>query len=146
MPALVADRVLALSQDRAFDLVVDIASYPEFIPGYTNVEVLGRGSDRIEVRQTVRYLGFESTFESSARFVRPTWITISCRHPLLSRLEIDWRFNAMANGCLVRVTVDYVIHGGLTTLASAPFATIALQAIMDAVSAKATALSKTEDI
>ena len=84
-----------------FDLVADIESYPEFIPGWQSVRVLDSGDNWLAVEQTIGLGPAHLVFTSRATFKRPQTIHIESTGRPFERLCIDWHFSPRTAGCLV---------------------------------------------
>ncbi len=107
--------------DDLFELVLDIESYPEFVPGWRAVRVLERGADWLRVEQRIGLGPVRMRFESQATFERPRSIRIESSSRPFRRLCIEWRFAGDADGC--RIEFD----ASLSMLAMNRFATPLLE-------------------
>ncbi len=84
-----------------FDLVADIESYPEFIPGWQSVRVLDSGDNWISVEQKIGLGPAHLDFTSRATLKRPQTIHIESTGRPFKRLCIDWHFSPRTSGCRV---------------------------------------------
>ena len=84
-----------------FDLVLDIESYPEFVPGWQLAHIVEQGDNCLRVAQKIGLGPARLTFTSVANFERPHLIHIESTGRAFSQLRIDWRFSPRAGGCLV---------------------------------------------
>ena len=120
MPVFTESRVVVLPREPLFDLLLDIESYPEFVPGYVSARVLERGPDWLRVIQEVGLGRMREQFHSTARYLRPEWIEIRAEEgPFRSmltvwrlqsleawrtrvELKLDWQLRSRAAGLLAR--------------------------------------------
>lgn len=91
-----------------FNLVADIERYPEFVPGWREVEVLSRGPDSLHVRQRVSVGPAVWRFRSEARLDPPHTIDIRTIAAPFGDLAIHWAFQSLGDeGCSVAFRADY---------------------------------------
>ena len=112
------------SQNQMYNLVADVAAYPEFIPWCRQVAILDNQPDVKLVRIGLRFkqlpelsLTTRATFHPAAslhlRLVSGSF---------LSQFEGDWHFEASGEEtCLVTFVVKYRFANGLFRLTLAPF-------------------------
>jgi ribosome-associated toxin RatA of RatAB toxin-antitoxin module len=106
-----------------FDLVADVERYPEFVPGWREVRVSLRESDRLLVEQSVSFGPGEWRFVSEARLDRPRAIEIQTLGAPFGELAIRWTFEALdQSGCAVVFSARYRLGiGFVQRLVDAPF-------------------------
>ena len=96
---------LPYSAEQLFELVLDIESYPDFVPGWHSVRILERRSNALTVEQTLKTGPLRWRFVSLATFTRPTQIVIEANTTPFRHLVLDWQFNPNPEGCLVELDV-----------------------------------------
>jgi coenzyme Q-binding protein COQ10 len=100
-------RRLPYSAEQMFDLAADVERYPEFLPHWTQAEILHRGTHTLDVRQELDLGIRRIRFDSRATLERPRHLHIDSRAALFRHLTIDWRFTpADGNGCIATLTVE----------------------------------------
>jgi ribosome-associated toxin RatA of RatAB toxin-antitoxin module len=70
-------RTLPWSCEQLFDLAADVASYPQFLPGWLAVEILEHTPQKLRVRQQLGFGPVNHSFTSSAELQRPRQVFIS---------------------------------------------------------------------
>ena len=65
--------------------MLDIERYPEFVPGYLRAQVLRRGTDTLEVEQSVGVGPATVTFRSHAEFAPLQRIANEAKQSFLTR-------------------------------------------------------------
>lgn len=80
------------SPQQVFDVVADIESYPEFLPGWIKVNVIKQEADYMEVEQELGFAFLSWHFTSKAIFEPPHHIHITSVKGSFLSLDIDWTF------------------------------------------------------
>lgn len=101
---------LPYSAEQLYDLVFDVESYPEFVPGWRSVRILQRECDSLRVEQQLQAGPLTWQFDSLATFHRPTRVTIESNDRPFRRLVLDWRFEPAGNGCQVHLDVTWAMR------------------------------------
>jgi coenzyme Q-binding protein COQ10 len=121
MPTHAENRVLPFSAAQMFDLVLDVAQYPQFLPwcvatrvksqdpGETGVMTadMAVGFKMLQERYTSR-ITFERPGENSEGHIHVTDVGGPFKH-----LETDWVFIARADGCEVNFNIDFAFNSAL---------------------------------
>jgi len=84
-----------------FDLVADIARYPEFLKEYRAVRIRSHDGDTLHVDQVIGFASIELTLNAVAKLQRPASIVVRSEHLLLGNLEIRWNFAPSGSGTRV---------------------------------------------
>ena len=105
MVAQSQSRLLPYPCERLFSLVLDIERYPEFVPGYLRAQVLRRGTDTLEVEQSVGVGPATVTFRSQAEFAPLQRIAFHSADGPFHRLAMEWSFARQGSGCRVGFSV-----------------------------------------
>ena len=104
MPQFTNHRIVPFSPDQMFDLVADVARYPEFLPLCESLAILtrapdGPGSERIVARMTVGYGLLRETFTVEVRLFRSEHrIAVRYLEGPFRRLDNAWAFKPQATG------------------------------------------------
>ncbi|MFZ0467637.1 MAG: type II toxin-antitoxin system RatA family toxin [Thiogranum sp.] len=105
---------LPYSCEQVFDLVADIESYPDFLPGWSSARILHSGASHMLVEQQLRLGPLDLRFQSTAELERSRRILISTSDPPFHNLTIDWRFAPQPGGhCEVRVETTLALKPGI---------------------------------
>ena len=89
---------LPYSAEQLFDLVFDVESYPDFVPGWQSARILQRERQSLRVEQKFKAGLLTWQFDSRATFSRPTRITIESIGRPFRHLVLDWRFEPTSDG------------------------------------------------
>ncbi|HZF42067.1 MAG TPA: type II toxin-antitoxin system RatA family toxin [Sphingomonadaceae bacterium] len=111
MPRHVETRDLRWTPEQMFDLVADVARYPEFLPWVSAARVRQDGPDQIIAELVVGFSGFKERFTSRVRTERPHRIVIDYVDGPLKFLDNEWTFSAGKDGgCELRFEVDFAFR------------------------------------
>lgn len=142
MPAHAETRILPHSPDEMYDIVADVARYPEFIP-WTNAarirSVQEKGDHQIMLADLV--IGF--------KMFREKWLSRVTLWPEARRIDTEyiegpfkhmisnWEFREHPDGCEVRFRVDFEFRNRILQGAAGVFFTEAMQRIVRAFETRA---------
>lgn len=94
-----------------FDVVADVASYPEFVPGCRDARILRHTGEWLEVEQVMGLGAWSWRFRTEATLRRPERITITTRESPFDHLHQVWRFvDVPGRGTTVLLEVDYELR------------------------------------
>ena len=99
-----------------FDLVADVARYPEFLPWCVGARIRERQADRIVADLAVGFMGIQETFTSIVGIDRERMLVTmqSDRRPF-ERLDGRWQFgvDSSETGCVIDFQVDFEFRSRL---------------------------------
>lgn len=105
---------LPFSCEQVFELVADIESYPDFLPGWSAARILHSDVSHMLVEQQLRLGPLDLRFQSTAELERGRRILIRSSDPPFHYLTIDWRFAAQPGGrCEVRLETTLALQPGM---------------------------------
>ncbi len=108
MPKHAETRHLPYTPEQMFDLVADVARYPEFLPWVSAIRVRSNDDTQMVADMIVGFKGLRETFTSKVEKVRPERIHVDYLEGPLKHLHNDWRFRSDGQGgCLVDFSVDF---------------------------------------
>lgn len=93
--------VMPYAPELIFDMVADVARYPEFLNEYRAVHIRSQDSDSMEVDQVIGFAAIELTLSAVATLRRPQSIIVHSGHGLLGDLEVRWGFEPAGAGTRV---------------------------------------------
>ena len=103
METYVEKKMLPYTPDQMFDLVADVESYGDFVPGWQNTKILESEGDVVYVQQEVGMGIFHTSFVSQGIFTRPEGIEITSSDGPFVYLAVNWKFEAAEeSGCTIR--------------------------------------------
>jgi coenzyme Q-binding protein COQ10 len=89
---------LPYSPAQLFELVADVAKYPEFLPWVIDVQLVRRDDNhKLLVRMTIASGPLHRTFTTLGILHPPDWIEISSHDPLFARFHQRWTFTSTSN-------------------------------------------------
>jgi coenzyme Q-binding protein COQ10 len=113
-------RTLPWSCEQLFDLAADVASYPQFLPGWIDVKILEHGPRQLRVRQRLGIGPVNRSFTSCAQLQRPRQVLISSTEAPFKHLHIQWQFaQSGQTGCRVSLGVELETGSGMLETALA---------------------------
>ena len=108
MPRHQEVRQLPYSPEQMFDLVADVARYPEFLPWVTATRVRSNSETEMVADVIVGFKGLRETFSSRVDKERPGHIHVDYLEGPLKHLQNDWKFAGDGQGgCTVDFCVDF---------------------------------------
>lgn len=104
-------REFPYTPDQMFDLVADVESYGDFVPGWVNASILERDGEVVYVDQEVRFGMFHTSFLSQGIFTRPESIEITSSDGPFVYLSIRWNFEASnKQGCIIHFHAGFELR------------------------------------
>ncbi len=98
-------RELPYRADQMFELVLDVESYPRFVPWWESARVRERRPNCYHTDQVIRLNILRQRFSSVTTFEAPHWIEIRSSGGALRRFDLVWKFAPRGDtGCLVELT------------------------------------------
>lgn len=104
-------RELPFSVEQMFDLVSDVESYGDFLPGWHDATIIERDGDVVFVDQEVGMGRFHASFVTQAIFTRPGLIEISSSDGPFLYLGVRWTFKeANASSCITHFYASFELR------------------------------------
>jgi coenzyme Q-binding protein COQ10 len=111
METYIEKRKLPYTPDQMFDLVADVESHGDFVPGWINACILESDRDVVYVEQEVGLGMFHTSFVSQGIFTRPESIEITSSDGPFVYLAISWTFEASnKSGCIIRFHAGFELR------------------------------------
>ena len=107
MPQHRETRHLPYTPEQMFDLVADVARYPEFLPWVSAMRVRRDTPTETVADMIVGFKGLRETFTSRVEKSRAEAIRVEYVDGPLKYLRNEWRFRPDAEGCAVDFLVDF---------------------------------------
>lgn len=143
MPTHSENRVLPFSAGQMFDLVLDVAKYPDFLPWCvaTRVKSCDTGENgQMVADMAVGFKLMQERYTSRITFERPTHIHVTDIGGPFKHLETDWLFHARADGCEVEFHIDFAFSSKLLESVMGKVFTDAAHKMMQAFVTRAEAI------
>jgi coenzyme Q-binding protein COQ10 len=117
MPTHAEKKVLRYSQEQLFDMVADVARYPEFLPWCVGARVLSRDEQVLVADLTIGFRMFRETFRSRVGLNKPGHIHVTYENGPFRYLNNHWRFTPVAGGTEVDFFVDFEFRSRILQMA-----------------------------
>ena len=98
MPKHQEKRALPFRPEQLFDLVADIARYPEFLPWCKGARIIRREGNLVTADLIIGYKMFQEKFTSSVTLDPPKRISVQYLSGPLSSLKNEWGFRSNSKG------------------------------------------------
>lgn len=122
MPSHSENRILPYSSEQMYDLVADVARYPEFLPWTAAARIrrraplpeMGAGAEVMDADLVISFKVFRERFGSRVRLIpgaqriETEYLDGPFRH-----LQSVWQFAPHADGCEVRFNVDFEFRNAI---------------------------------
>jgi len=113
MPTHTENRVLLFTAEQMFDLVLDVAKYPEFLPWCVATRVKSKDvgdQGKMIADMAVGFKMLQERYTSRISFQRPSHIHVTDIGGPFKCLETDWKFGVRADGCEVDFKIDFTFR------------------------------------
>ena len=107
MPTHAERQILPYQPEQLFDLVADVARYPEFLPWCVAARVRSRADHEVIADMTNGYGPFRESFTSRVVPHRPNRIDVHYEKGPFKYLNNHWQFLPHADGTEVDFYVDF---------------------------------------
>jgi len=140
MPKHSETRHLPYTPEQMFDLVADVARYPEFLPWVSAMRVRSDTPTETVADMIVGFKGLRETFTSRVTKERPESIDVEYLDGLLKYLRNNWRFRPDEQGCAVDFTVDFAFKNRVFEMLAGQVFSTALRRMIGAFEDRAAKL------
>ncbi len=107
MPSHAERKFVPYRPDQMFELVADVAKYPQFLPWCVGARVRSRSESEQVADLIIGFGPFRESFTSRVGMTRPGLITVRYENGPFKFLENRWRFEPAADGCEIDFYVDF---------------------------------------
>ncbi|MBS0959658.1 type II toxin-antitoxin system RatA family toxin [Acetobacter thailandicus] len=107
MPKHAEKRVLAYPPEQIFDLVADVARYPEFLPWCVSSRIRTKTQTELVADLAIGFGPFRESFTSRVTLDRPSRILVQYEQGPFKYLKNVWTFTPDTRGCQVEFFVDF---------------------------------------
>ena len=135
--------LLPHSAQTMFDLVADIARYPEFLPGCSGAQVLEQTDNEVVARLDLTKAGVTQSFVTRNTNTPHTSITLVLEDGPFDSLGGAWRFDALSeDSCRVSLDLSFQLRSGLLKMAASRLFESVANDMVDAMVLRANQLKK----
>lgn len=123
MPQHTETRILPYTPQQVFDLVLDVAAYPRFLPWCQGSRIYDRTGDAFTADVLIGYKMIREKYTSRVHHRAPEQVRVEYLSGPFQHLQNTWDFVALPDGtCEVRFLIDFEFRNPvLRRLASAVF-------------------------
>ncbi|GAA5186287.1 SRPBCC family protein [Ferrimonas gelatinilytica] len=108
MPEINRSALVRFSAAQMYDLVNDVASYPQFLPGCVDSEIHEREDARMIASVSVKKVGIAQTFTTENALEANRSITMKLKSGPFRQLEGVWRFTELReDACKVELVLQF---------------------------------------
>ena len=124
--------------DKMFELVNDIAAYPDYMDGCVGAEVLEQGEAYMVARLDLKKGAIAQSFTTRNNLIAPGSIGMKLESGPFKRLEGEWTFKPLAdNACKVSLVLEFEGRGLATSIASSSLFSNVANNMVDAICRRA---------
>ena len=113
MPTHAENRVVPYSQEQMYNLVADVAAYPQFLPWCVGSRIRTQTETEIVADLTIGFGPFRESFTSRVALERPHLVQVKYERGPFKYLNNNWMFDPDPVGCRVRFFVDFEFRSRL---------------------------------
>jgi coenzyme Q-binding protein COQ10 len=107
MPTHAERQIVPYRPDQLFDLVADVAKYPQFLPWCVAARIRSRTERDLVADLTIGFGPFRETFTSRVALERPQRVKVRYETGPFRYLNNQWEFLPHPQGCEVDFFVDF---------------------------------------
>lgn len=108
MPGIRETRRLPYSREQMFDLVADVARYPQFLPWVIATRIRSDSEAEMVADMLVGFKAIREKFTSRVEKHRPDHLEVFYIDGPLKDLDNEWSFRALPDGgCEIEFSVDF---------------------------------------
>jgi len=140
MPSHAEKKVLPYTPEQMFDMVVDVAAYPEFLPWCIATRVRQSSDTELVADMIIGFKMFREQFTTRDTLVRPNAIHVEYEDGPFKYLKNHWLFQSEGEHCLVDFSVEFEFRSHLLEMAIGKVFTEAVHRMVGAFEKRADAL------
>ena len=140
MPTHAEERRLPHTQQQLFDLVADVARYPEFLPWCTACRVTKREGNVIEADLMIGFKMVRERFTSRVTLSPPDRIDVQYLDGPFRYLNNHWVFKPTDDGCVIDFYIDFEFRSRILQRLMGPLFNEAVRRMVSSFETRARAL------
>ncbi len=118
MTTIEQSAILPYSTQAMFDLVNDIASYPEFMEGCLGAEIISQSEHEVQARLDLGRAGFKYSFSTRNTLQPPESMQMELIEGPFKHFAARWTFKALTEeACKASLDMQFEFKSGLLDLA-----------------------------
>ena len=137
MPGIRETRFLPYSCEQMFDLVADVARYPQFLPWVIATRVRQDSETEMTADMLVGFKAIREKFTSRVVKNRPEHLEVFYVDGPLKDLDNTWRFRPVEGGCEIDFAVEFAFRNAVFEALAGQYFDRAFRKMMGAFEARA---------
>ncbi|MDX8394014.1 MAG: type II toxin-antitoxin system RatA family toxin [Mariprofundales bacterium] len=138
MPKFAESRLITCSAKTMFDIVMDIESYPQFLPWVTSASILHRNADELVAELVAEFGGIRRAFRTRDRFLDAKLIEIRLEQGPFSYMNSLWTFEAIDKEiCRAHFSIEFEFTSRMLSIIATPLFSVACRNMVQAFEARA---------
>lgn len=118
MPRITRSALVMFSAQQMYELVNDIDSYPEFLPGCVASRIVSETDDTITAALDVAKVGIRKTFTTRNKLTPHQYISVELVDGPFKSLHGGWTFTPLdSEACKVELNLDFEFTSRLIEIA-----------------------------
>jgi len=107
MPHFADKKTLPFKPQQMFDMVADVAAYPEFLPWCKAARIFDVKDASFHADLIIGFMAFKERYTSHVKLESPTSVQVDYVRGPMKHLYNHWKFEAADGGCIVDFEVDF---------------------------------------
>ncbi len=141
MPSHAEKKVLPYTPEQMFDMIADVAAYPEFLPWCIATRVRTQTQTELVADMVIGFKMFREQFTSRVALDRPGRVDVEYEKGPFKYLKNHWHFHSDGEGqCLVDFSVEFEFRSHILELAIGKVFTEAVHLMVGAFEKRAKSL------
>ena len=113
--------IVPYAAEAMFDLVADIESYPQFLPGCSGAQIRSREGNQVVATLSLAQGPLNTDFTTRNELTRPNGITMALENGPFSDLHGAWEFVPLGSaGCRVTLDMQFAFPNRIADLLLGP--------------------------
>jgi len=114
-------RVIDVSAQTMYNLVMDIEAYPAFVPWVSHTTILSHGESELRAEVGIDLAGLKHAFKTIDRFTPKTAVEIELLSGPFRFLESTWSFEALSEkSCRVSFAIEFQFESAFLDMVASP--------------------------
>ena len=121
MPSINRSALVSFNAEQMFQLVDDIAAYPQFLPWCGGAEEHRRDEKQVQASVTIQKGAINKVFTTQNTLHKPNLIELTLLDGPFKKLQGFWRFDELSeNACKVTFDLEFEFSSRLVGMAIGP--------------------------
>ena len=133
-------KTLPFTAEQMYDLVVDVRSYPEFLPWVAAARIRSDSDGELLADLVVGFKALKETFSSRVLKTPKSKVVVEYLDGPMRHLHNQWLFEETPGGCIVDFTVDFAFSNRIFEALAGQYFNTAIRKMTDAFVKRAEAL------